>query len=122
MSEYRSPQLVTSTLKITLHLQELPKAEQRANKSLQRRVARLRFSDNHHRGWSYGSRRWSIVLLCVSYLYSPRVHASDVTEFRSFESAGTVHKQLTFSEFRGKSYTTEVSDKFTDYLKLCYRA
>ena len=42
-------------------------------------------------------------------------------EFHSFESSGTTHKQLTFSEFCGTSYTTDVSDKFTEYLKLCYR-
>jgi len=39
----------------------------------------------------------------------------------SFESSGTTHKQLTFSEFSNASYTTEVSNKFTEYLKLCYR-
>lgn len=39
----------------------------------------------------------------------------------SFESPGSTFKQLAFSEFCGASYTTEVSDKFTEYLKLCYR-
>lgn len=57
----------------------------------------------------------------MRYLHFSRLHAEDVTEFTSFESSGTAHKQLTFSEFRGTSYTTEVSDKFTEYLKLCYR-
>ena len=33
-----------------------------------------------------------------------------------------MHKQLTFSEFCGESYETEVSHKFVEYLKLCFRA
>ena len=32
-----------------------------------------------------------------------------------------MHKQLTFSEFCGESYETEVSHKFVEYLKLCFR-
>ena len=38
-----------------------------------------------------------------------------------FESPGTMHKQLTFSEFWGDSYQMEVSDKFVEYLSLCFR-
>jgi len=38
-----------------------------------------------------------------------------------FESPGTMHKKLTFSEFCGDSYDTEVSHKFIEYLKLCFR-
>jgi len=41
--------------------------------------------------------------------------------FGSYESQGSVHKQLTFSEFLGQSYDTEVSEKFVDYLKHCFR-
>ena len=33
-----------------------------------------------------------------------------------------MHKKLTFSEFCGDSYETEVSHKFVEYLKLCFRA
>jgi len=33
-----------------------------------------------------------------------------------------MHKKLTFSEFYGNSYETEVSHKFIEYLKLCFRA
>ena len=49
--------------------------------------------------------------------------ASVLTDSNSsrFESPGSVHKELTFSEFCGESYDTEVSHKFVDYLKLCYR-
>ena len=32
-----------------------------------------------------------------------------------------MHKKLTFSEFCGGSYETEVSHKFIEYLKLCFR-
>lgn len=39
----------------------------------------------------------------------------------SYESHGSVHKQLTFSEFLGQSYDTDVSDKFVEYLKHCFR-
>lgn len=39
----------------------------------------------------------------------------------SYESPGTAHKQLTFSEFLGPSYDTEISNKFVDYLRLCFR-
>ena len=38
-----------------------------------------------------------------------------------FESPGTKHKELTFSEYLGKSYETDVSEKFIEYLKLCFR-
>jgi len=38
-----------------------------------------------------------------------------------FESPGTMHKNLTFSESCGNSYDTEVSHKFIEYLKLCFR-
>jgi len=38
----------------------------------------------------------------------------------SYESHGSVHKQLTFSEFLGQSYDAEVSQKFVEYLKLCF--
>ena len=32
-----------------------------------------------------------------------------------------MHKKLTFSEFYGSSYETEISHKFVEYLKLCFR-
>lgn len=40
----------------------------------------------------------------------------------SYESHGSVHKQLTFSEFLGQSYESEVSEKFIEYLQHCCRA
>src|SRR5882757_6564109 len=41
--------------------------------------------------------------------------------FTRFESPGTMHKELTFSEFCGDSYKTDISHKFVEYLKLCFR-
>ena len=58
--------------------------------------------------------RESHVLPCPS---SSQVHDNG----SRFESPGTLHKNLTFSEFCGDSYETEVSHKFVEYLKLCFR-
>ena len=38
-----------------------------------------------------------------------------------FESPGTVHKKLTFSEFCSGFYESEVEHKFVEYLKVCFR-
>ena len=51
------------------------------------------------------------------YLPSPPQWSDEI---HSFESSGTANKNLTFSEFCGTSYAG-VSDRFTEYLKLCYR-
>ena len=40
----------------------------------------------------------------------------------SYESHGSIHKQLTFSEFSGQSYEADISEKFIEYLKQCCRA
>lgn len=37
-----------------------------------------------------------------------------------YESPGTVHKQLTFSQFCSESYDTEVIQKFAEYLRHCF--
>ena len=42
-----------------------------------------------------------------------------MTDIHSLESSGTIHKELTFSEYCGTSYQG-ISDKFVEYLKLCY--
>lgn len=57
--------------------------------------------------------------VCVTsniFQFAPRI----VTDMHSFESSGTALKQLSFSQFCGTSYT-DILEKFTEYIKLCYR-
>ena len=49
------------------------------------------------------------------------VMRADRIRLYRFESPGTAHKKLTFSEFCGDSYEREISHKFIEYLKLCFR-
>ena len=80
----------------------------------------LRFPYVDRYWWPFGSREWPFECFYVSpfALYTTALEPDD---FGSFESLGSTHKQLTFSEFLGGSYEADVSDKFVEYLQLCFR-
>lgn len=40
----------------------------------------------------------------------------------SYESSGSAQEELTFSEYVGQSYESDVSEKFIEYLRVCCRA
>ena len=45
---------------------------------------------------------------------------ANLSSFR-YESPGTEHKNLTFSQFCGDSYETDVEGRFIEYLQHCFR-
>jgi hypothetical protein len=81
---------------------------------------RFRLPHLDHRWWPFGSRRWPSERFYVSLL-TLSFAAPKSDGLGSYESHGSVHKQLTFSEFLGESYDAEVSRKFVEYLMLCFR-
>jgi hypothetical protein len=84
-------------------------------------ASRLRIPDNDHCRRSPHSRRWATFDLHVSLIVSFPVTTSVDDNISRFESPGTMQKKLSFSEFWGNSYEAEVSHRFTEYLKLCFR-
>jgi len=68
---------------------------------------------------AHRSRQRTTLDVYVSPPHSAAIVQTD--DASRFESPGTVHKKLTFSEFYGNSYETDVSHKFIEYLKLCFR-
>lgn len=84
-------------------------------------ASRLRIPDNNHCWRSHRSQWWATFNLHVSLMASLHVVTSVDDNVSRFESPGTMQKKLSFSEFWGNSYEAEVSHKFIEYLKLCFR-
>ena len=82
--------------------------------------SRLWLPHLNHRRWSFGLGQWLSKRFYVS-LFASRPSRSNSDGLDSYKSHGSIHKQLTFSEFLGQPYDTEVSQKFVEYLQLCLR-
>lgn len=101
--------------------QQLPKVSPRDGELVRQCSARVRFPHLRHRRWSSRSRRWPSLCLYVS-LPSSFVAVPRPDRHCSYESSGSTLDQLTFSEHMGKSYKSDVSEKFIEYLRVCCRA
>ena len=85
-------------------------------------ASRLWISHDDHRWRSYCPRRWPTFNVHVSSIIQAAVVVrADRIHLYRFESPGTAHKKLSFSEFCGDSYERDISHKFIEYLKLCFR-